>query len=364
MTWQQAMRTALYAPGGFYARGEVAARHFRTSVHASGRYASAIVAILREVDLALGHPDQLDLVDVGGSRGELLGQVLTAAALEPELARRIVPCAVEVTERPPDADRRIRWRKVPPARITGLVVASEWLDNIPIDVAELTSSGPLLLQVDTGTGDERPGPPPTKSDLAWLRTWWRLREVGDRAEIGQTRGRAWAALVRRISRGVAICADYGHLKATRPGGGTLSSYRDGRSVPVIPDGSCDITAHVALDACEAAGHKAGAGFSMLTTQRQGLRALGIRGARPAWALSTTDPEAYVQALVRASEEAELLDARGLGGFGWLVQAVGMTLPESLVPLVSAWPQFVDRSPWGFQPSLPELGLPSMRAGVA
>jgi len=34
MTWRAAMREALYGSGGFYARGERPAAHFRTSVHA------------------------------------------------------------------------------------------------------------------------------------------------------------------------------------------------------------------------------------------------------------------------------------------------------------------------------------------
>ena len=38
------------------------------------------------------------------------------------------------------------------------------------------------------------------------------------------------------------------------------------------------------------------------------------------------------ALSRASGEAELIDALGLGGFGWLVQAVGLDIPALLTGL--------------------------------
>jgi len=79
MTWREAMRAALYGPGGFYARGEPPARHFRTSVHVSPSYAAAIWELLRQVDAGLGHPERVDLVDVGAGRGELLEQVLAAA---------------------------------------------------------------------------------------------------------------------------------------------------------------------------------------------------------------------------------------------------------------------------------------------
>ena len=323
------MQAALYGPDGFYARGEPPARHFRTSVHVSPRYAAAVLDLLRHIDAGLGHPARIDLVDVGAGRAELLGQVLAGAAAEPGLARRIAAHAVEVTPRPDGLDPRIRWSAAPPEAITGLVVASEWLDNVPLDVVELTAAGPTLVQVDTGTGAERPGPPPDRADLAWLRAWWPLRTLGDRAEVGRTRCEAWAGTVRQIGRGVALAADYGHVRAARPGCGTLTGYLEGRAVPSIPDGSRDITAHVALDACAAAGRRAGAAQTLLTTQREALRGLGVHGGRPPLTLAASDPEAYVRQLSQATGDAELIDTQGLGGFGWLVQTVGMGLPGPL-----------------------------------
>ncbi|WP_449060527.1 hypothetical protein [Planomonospora algeriensis] len=116
-----------------------------------------------------------------------------------------------------------------------------------------------------------------------------------------------------------MAVDYAHASGRRPPYGTLAGYRDGAAVPPVPDGSCDITAHVALDACAAAGERAGAATAALTTQREALRGLGLTGTRPPADLARTDPRGYLRALVRASEEAELLDPGGLGGFGWLVQ---------------------------------------------
>src|SRR5262245_2901980 len=168
MTWREAMYAALYGPGGFYARGEPPARHFRTSVHVSPSYAAAIWELLRQVDAGLGHPGRIDLVDVGAGRGELLEQILAAAeqgmtaepaggrpvlggagpetggggpllegagtgagvapraGVVPGLAGRIAACAVEVAPRPAGLDPRIGWQPVPPSDITGLVIASEW----------------------------------------------------------------------------------------------------------------------------------------------------------------------------------------------------------------------------------------------
>jgi SAM-dependent MidA family methyltransferase len=338
MTWREAMQTALYGPAGFYARGEPPSRHFRTSALVSPAYAGAMLGLLREADAALDHPRHLDLVDVGAGRGELLGQMLNEASRDRGLAARVTARAVEITPRPDGLDPRIRWQPSPPAAITGLVIASEWLDNIPLDVAELTPDGPRLVLVETRTGAERPGPPLRPADLAWSRAWWPLSTPGGRAEIGRTRCRAWAGLVRRITRGLAVAADYGHQRSSRPGPGTLTGYRDGRVVRAIPDGSCDITAHVALDACADAARTAGTGrvapaaATVLTTQRRALRALGVTGRRPPLAQAGNDPLGYARALSQASGEAELIDAQGFGAFGWLVQAVGMDIPARLAAL--------------------------------
>jgi SAM-dependent MidA family methyltransferase len=319
------MEEALYGEGGFYRRGERPAAHFRTSVHASRSYAAALGRLLTELDAALGRPRPLQLVDMGAGSGELLAQILAAV---PKLAGRLEAVAVELSPRPAGLPAEIRLLAAPPADITGLVIANEWLDNVPLDVVELTPDGPRLVLVDPATGAEAMGPEPTADDMDWLARWWPLRDVGDRAEVGRARCAAWAEVVARLRRGVALAVDYAHSLTGRPPYGTLSGYRDGHVVPAVPDGSCDVTAHVALDACAVAGRRAGATASLLTSQRAALRGLGVSGVRPSLALAHSDPRGYVGALCRAGEEAELIDPDGLGGYGWLVQCAGTPLPLS------------------------------------
>lgn len=321
------MEEALYGPGGFYRRGERPAAHFRTSVHASARYGAAFARLLHSVDQALGRPRRIDLVDVGAGCGELLVRILTA--IEPELAARVAPVAVEMAPRPPSVPADIRWQTTLPAEISGLVIANEWLDNVPLDVVELTPAGPRTVLVAPSTGAERTGPPPEPADLAWLERWWPLREIGDRAEVGRTRCAAWASVVERLRAGLAVAVDYAHIQEARPVYGTLTGYRDGHAVPAVPDGSCDITAHVALDACTDTGMRAGATGSLLTTQRQALQGLGLSGARPPIEMAHHDPRGYVAALCAAGEDAELIDPSGLGSFGWLAQTVTMPMPAEL-----------------------------------
>jgi SAM-dependent MidA family methyltransferase len=326
--WSEAMRQALYGHGGFYHHPEGPAGHFRTSVHASSGFAAAVVRLLEAVDAALDRPGVLDLVDVGAGRGELLLDVRALLGGSGSLADRARLTGVELAGRPAALPPTVRWLADLPEDVVGLVVANEWLDNVPVDVVEVAVDGPLMVLVDPVTGHETPGGPVGVRDRDWLARWWPLdgSEPGDRAEVGRRRDDAWAAAVGSVRHGLAVAVDYGHLRAERAGrrlaGGTLAGHRDGTVVAAVPDGSCDLTAHVAIDACAAAGTAAGGTDTLVMRQRDALRHLGVDGALPDLTLARTDPLAYAHALVAAGEAAELLDPGGLGGFWWVAQSVG------------------------------------------
>ncbi len=319
--WRQATEAALYGPDGFFHRPEGPAGHFTTSVHASPRYAAAVAELLARVDRALGGPGELALVDVGAGRGELLTGVLERVPAG--LAGRLTPYAVERAARPDGLDPRIRWCAEPPRGVSGLLFANEWLDNVPVEVAETDEHGVPRYVLVSPHGAERLGGPVAGADAEWLDLWWPIAGApGARAEIGLPRDAAWAEAVGSLARGVAVAVDYAHQRATRPPFGTLTGYRAGREVDPVPDGSCDLTSHVALDACAAA---VGAAGCLLLSQRDALRDLGVGGTRPPLSLASSDPAGYVRALAEASQAAELTAAGGLGDFGWLVRSVGVPL---------------------------------------
>jgi SAM-dependent MidA family methyltransferase len=279
ITFREGWETALYGPDGFYRRERPAA-HFRTSVHASALFGQAVARLARAVGAA-------EVVDIGSGSGEL-GDVLRAEGLS----------VVEV-----ELDDEL------PAVLGGLVIANEWLDNVPCDLAELDEDGvPRYLLADLSLDEVVSG-----NDRAWLDEWWPLQEPGDRAEIGLSRDQAWASVVDRLTEGgVAVAIDYGHLRSGRPPYGTVTGFRAGRECDPVLDGSCDVTAHVALDSLGGS----------LVLQRDALRALGVSAARPSLELAQAEPLRYVAELSSAGEAAELLDPSGLGGFGWVWTAAG------------------------------------------
>ncbi|MEU7010753.1 SAM-dependent methyltransferase [Streptomyces sp. NPDC046332] len=308
--WREATEQALYGPGGFFLRPEGPAGHFRTSVHASPLFAGAVARLLTGVAEELG-TDEVAFVDMGAGRGELLSGVLAAVPV----GLSVRAYGVERAERPAGLDGRAEWTGRVPEGVRGLLFANEWLDNVPVDVASVDEAGVVrYVEVRAADGAERLGRPVEGPDAEWLERWWPLTEPGERAEIGRTRDEAWAAAVGSLAAGTAVAVDYGHLRESRPLFGTLTGFRAGREVAPVPDGSCDVTAHVAMDAVASAGGE-------LVTQREALRGLGVRGDRPPLALASSDPGAYVRALGAAGEAAELTARGGLGDFLWLTRSV-------------------------------------------
>jgi SAM-dependent MidA family methyltransferase len=290
--WRVAWNDALYGPGGFF-RHSRPTDHFRTSVTSSDAFAEAIARLAREAGLDA-------VVDLGAGGGELLARL---HGIDPGL--RLT--GVELASRP-DLPGDIGWTDELPATIDGLLIAHEWLDNIPCDVVELDEDGVVrLVEVEPDSGTERLGEP---VESAWLYRWWPLDEPGARAEVGEARDDAWADAVGRV-HGIALAVDYGHTIDARPPFGSLASFAHGQEVDVVPDGSRDVTAHVAVDAVAA---RVGA---TVERQRDALARLGVDGTRPPLELATDDPTAYVHALARASESAELRARGGWGDFWWL-----------------------------------------------
>ena len=336
MAWQRALYDAEL---GFYVTRGGPAVHFSTAAHGpTGRVLAE--ALLRLWDRH--RPGRLPsvIVDIGAGRGELTTHLaaLTASPTRTSdtLARPTTPersvrgegrgrprvVGVDVVDRPPGLDAGIDWVSSPggphlPEGLRGLtnalVVAHEWLDVVPCTIAEVDDDGTLReVLVDPASGEESAGAAVEPADRLWAEQHWCPTAPGDRVEIGRSRDAAWADLVTRVDSGLVVAIDYGHDASERPSGGTLTAYRQGHLVHPVPDGTCDLTAHVAMDTLDA---------DELHRQRELLVDLGIVAQPADHGSARTDPLGYLGALERVSAEARLIERVGFGAFWWAVKRV-------------------------------------------
>lgn len=311
LPWREAWHRALYGPNGFYRSTSGPAGHFTTATH--GPLGPVLAGALLQLaeDEGCRH-----IVDVGCGRGELLTHL---RRLDSEVALT----GVDVVARPKGLPHHVDWLVSPggPAlpdaldRLDAtLVVAQEWLDVVPCTIAQLDQHGRLReVLVDPHTGEESVGAEVADHERDWVESHWQVTEAGDRVEVGTSRDQAWSELVRRLRSGLAVAVDYGHRGGERPPGGTLTAYREGTVVAPVPDGSCDLTAHVAMDSLD---------HDELVDQRTALRGLGVQGAPPPRQLAADDPAAYLRALSHASAAASLTARGGFGDFWWAIKRAG------------------------------------------
>ena len=260
-TWVESWTAAATGPSGFY-RTQSPYAHFTTSV-LDGSLAHSLQPVLEQ---ALRDCGQITVVDVGAGDGDLLMQL--GAALPSAERNRVRWIALDLQARPSQLPDHIEWL---PGQVQGnlgaltpadgLLIAHEFLDDVPCPLVEVDESGvPHLVVCDPRTGQPIPGRPlSTRRDAAlldWLERWWPMTRPLMRGEIGTTRDELWTELTAWIRIGYAIAVDYAHLKEDRLrgawDGGTLTGYREGQVVTPAADGRVNLTAHVALDSVAAA----------------------------------------------------------------------------------------------------------------
>lgn len=323
-TWRTAWERANLA---FYAR-EKPADHFRTSTSYSDVIGPAFLALMD----AHTTSETLQVVDVGGG-DDLLLTTMRTAWLESGRDPALLECTF-VDIRPAETldivsivgDARSCLADAFPQGIRGLLIAHEWLDDIACDVVEVDDRGTRrLVLVDVETGRESLGP--ALSDTAavrdygfdergieWLDRWWPTSHDGARAEVGIPRDDAWRLCTDLVHEGLAIMVDYTHTRETRDSRGTLGGYVGGRRVPPIPDGRCNITAHVAVDSLAAVSPMT---RCRMRSQRDALAQVRLHG----------------DSLARLRTEgrlATLRAANGLGNFTWLEHhAQALSRPDTM-----------------------------------
>jgi SAM-dependent MidA family methyltransferase len=312
------------ANAAFYAH-HAPREHFRTSLVHADLMARGLLPYVDAV-AASTSGNELALIDIGAGDGSLSAALLRALDERPvPRSPRVRVIAVDRRPRPPVLDARITWiRGDAPACVplveSGVVIAHEWLDDLGVDPVQRDDDGTFTA---SAVDDDGHTETTTLSDddamVGWVQRWWPdARSV----ECGTRRDDAWRTLVGVLRHGVAVAIDYGHVRGERPNAPTLAAYRDGRAHPLALDGSVNMTAHVALDACAAAASSTEeVTGTWLIRQSQ---ALGASAAAECEAGSLDSGVSLaLHELAARSRWSELVDPNGLGAHWWLVQSVRM-----------------------------------------
>ncbi len=336
------MELALYAPGlGYYAGGAAkfgAAGDFITAPEMTPLFARTLArsaeAILRDTGG--------DILELGAGSGRLALDMMRE--LE---CRQALPMRYQILEVSPDLQARQRalfeaeaphllerlvWLDRLPAPFSGLILANEVLDAMPVHLV-------------CWQGDEifERGVVVSGCEFAWqyqpLSTgalWQAAKEIDpgpDYLSEINLAASAWiSSLAQSLERGAILCLDYGFPRAEyyhpQRDTGTLRVHYRHHSLddPFYLPGLCDLTAHVDFSAVATAATEAGLELLGYTSQANYLLNAGLLDF-----MAEMDPmtsaylraAAAVQKLLQPSEMGELFKAiafgRGLGqnvpGFG-------------------------------------------------
>jgi SAM-dependent MidA family methyltransferase len=356
ITFARFMERALYEPGrGYYAGPERRPGRdgdFLTAPEANDLFGRTVARQVAECWHRLGGPRAFTVREYGAGGGALGAALLAelrdeepgafaAATYEPVelnpwrlaelrerlghdgLGGRLGPVAGS-TAGPGAAVRRERV-----APMTGVVLANEFLDALPVHRVERIDG--RLVEIGVGWRDgwfaDEPLPALTQGIDACL-DGGTLLEEGQRTEVNPGIGDWTRALARELERGWVIVIDYGmpaaRLRSAERLRGTLKGTSGHRLEPdpYARIGRQDLTAHVDLTALEREAVKAGFDVLGSTTQARFLANLGMGSLLVS---AQERARSVTQALETRSAARWLLDPRGTGGFAVVV--LGRDVPR-------------------------------------
>jgi SAM-dependent MidA family methyltransferase len=291
------MQLALYEPGlGYYSAGARkfgAAGDFVTAPEVAPVFSRCVAAQCEEVLRTLGGGDVLEL---GAGSGVMAGALLEELARRDALPERyrILDVSADLRERQraaleaavPQLLERVEWLERWPDGFTGVVVANEVLDAMPVERFVVRGGAVHALGVTWAAGrlewSEAPAPAPlAEAVLAVQGDTGVAWPDGYTSEINLGLGGWMAALAASVERGVLLLVDYGlprreYYAAERSDGTLLCHFRHRfHADPFARPGLQDITAWVDFTAVAEAARAAGLDLAGYATQAHFLIGCGI-----------------------------------------------------------------------------------------
>lgn len=342
MPFEEFMTACLYDPdGGFFTSGplrSVKAGDFLTSPEVSpwfGRMLARFVAA--EVDRGL-------VVEVGAGSGSLLGPLMEELGGRYEYhGVEASPAARQALAEILPSDRIHPSLRGLPARFSGVVVANELLDNLPVALAARSGVGWEERWVGVAADELTLVAVPSRPEVAtWCDAHGGVVPEGGLVEVQLAAGEWVRTMLDRLGHGTLVAIDYGgtaeELEPRRTRG-TLRTYRAHHlgPDPLSEPGATDVTVDVNFTAMMAAAERAGAEVG-LHRQDDFLAALGLRDIvtglrrRELELARGGDPMERLRVRSEKTDAETLLHPRGLGDFRVLVARKPGTVPgRSTVP---------------------------------
>ena len=332
MPFSRFMDLALFAPAlGYYSGGSHkfgASGDFVTAPELSPLFAQTLAAQVEQV-MRLSVPS---IVEAGPGSGTLAAELLLELELRNALPTRygLLELSAELRERQgatlearaPHLMERVIWLERLPARFSGVLIANEVLDAMPVDLLAWHASGVFERGVTLDPqGHFRWQDCPAPMLLAEAALALGV-EPPYLSEIGRA-ARTWvASWGSTLEQGALLLVDYGfpareYYHPQRSNGTLMCHYRHhAHDDPFLFPGLNDITAHVDFTAMATAGVDAGLECYGYISQAQFLLNCGITDVLAR--VSLDDQTRYIplaasaQRLLNASEMGELFKVLALG----------------------------------------------------
>jgi SAM-dependent MidA family methyltransferase len=339
------MELAMFAPGlGYYSAGAAkigAAGDFTTAPEMSTLFGATLAKQVAQVLKATGG----DVLEFGAGSGKLARDLIIAlgkSGCEPRQYLILEP-SPDLRERQrsilqkeiPDWTSRVKWIDQLPENFTGVMVANEVLDAMPIDLVSWQvdatyERGVAIANNEFNYEDRKLEPGSLLNHAQAIRV-----APGYVSEIH----RAGAAFIRSLGdslkHGVALLIDYGffdheYYHADRHTGTLMCHYRHrAHTDPFFLPGAQDITAHVNFTAMMDAAQSVGLDVEGFTTQAKFLIHCGITDQ-----LGEIDPANAAQYLPLANQVQRLLSPAEMGEL-FKVLAVGRGIDFPLLGFTRA-----------------------------
>lgn len=334
------MELVLYSPRlGYYSGGSAklgAAGDFTTAPELSPLFGATVARVAAAI-IAQSAPS---ILEFGAGTGKLAHDVLSSlaaggVAIEQYL---IVELSGELRERQQLALRdfpQVRWLDALPHSFSGVVLANEVLDAMPVELVSKTAGGwrQVTVTIDDGrlAWSDRAPDPALAAQLVKQVTDADSLDVGYLTEIHPVAVGFMESLSGMLKQGAALLFDYGfpaheYYVDDRTGGTVMCHYRHhAHTDPFYMPGLQDVTAHVDFTAMALAAQDGGLDVLAYMTQAGFLIGGGIGEL-----LMRTDPQDAARYLPQANAVQKLVSPAEMGElFKVLVVGKDVSLPPAL-----------------------------------